>query len=134
MYCNNCGTKINNDNKFCTNCGINLKPIKAKEDSTLKIASIILGGIGIFANLTIIFSLIGFVISLIGLILGIIATKKEKNIIGIVLNSVAIFLSITMVSIFILILRFAFETPEEFVEETIPNQYYEKFDDVLDTY
>ncbi|MBQ2872836.1 MAG: zinc ribbon domain-containing protein [Bacilli bacterium] len=130
MYCSNCGEK-NNNNKFCTNCGINLKPIKTKEDSGLKIASIILGGLGIFANLTIIFSFFGFVVSLIGLILGIITIKKEKNIIGIVLNSVSLFLSIIMISIFIIIFRSIFRTPEEFVEEF---QHYEKFDNVLDTY
>lgn len=134
MYCSNCGIKVNNNNKFCTNCGINLKTIKVKEESGIKLASIILGSIGIFTNLTIIFSFFGFIISLIGLILGIVATKKEKNAIGIILNSVGLFLSITIISIFILIFRFAFETPEEFIEETHSNNYYEKFNDVLDTY
>ena len=133
MYCSNCGQK-NNNNKFCTNCGINLKPTKVKEESGMKIASIILGGLGIFANLTIIFSFFGFIISLIGLILGIITTKKEKNIVGIVLNSVALFISIILISIFIIIFSTIFKTPEEFIEEIHHNQYYEKFDDVLDTY
>jgi hypothetical protein len=133
MYCSNCGQK-NDNNKFCTNCGINLKPAKIKEDSEMKIASIILGGLGIFANLTIVFSFFGSIISLIGLILGIITTKKEKNTIGIILNSVSLFISIIMISIFVIIFRSVFKTPEEFIEGINHNHYYEKFDDVLDTY
>lgn len=131
MYCGNCGIKIDNSNNFCTNCGISLKQSKVKEDSGMKVASIILGGLGIFSNLTIIFSFVGFVISLIGLILGIIVTKKEKNVIGIVLNAFSLSLSIIIISIFIIVLRFTFKTPKEFVGEI---QYYEKFDDVLHTY
>lgn len=33
MYCRNCGIEINEDSKFCGNCGYKLKDIENKEDN-----------------------------------------------------------------------------------------------------
>lgn len=96
VYCSNCGTK-NMRNNFCTNCGNKLGVVNVDKKSTdngLKTASIVLGIIGIVGSLTLIFTFVGMLISIIGLILGIAATKKGKNVAGIVLNSVGMVLSI----------------------------------------
>ena len=83
MYCNKCGTQINENAKFCPNCGHNLtewqnpksapnveiriEPIK-KRKSTYLILSIVFAAIGIipllnflFLPLAVIFAIIGFV-------------------------------------------------------------------------
>ena len=137
MYCINCGNR-NDGNNFCVNCGMNLKIKKTKEDSGLKIFSIILGALGIGVSLTFIFSFIGFILSLIGLILAIIAKKKEKNIIGIILNSVGLILSILIIIFWILIFRFAFSISDRDIDRYDDNYYnngyYEKFNDIIDIY
>ena len=100
MYCSNCGKK-NEGNNYCTNCGNklnnednNTNQIVVKKDCNgLKTASIVLGILGIVGSLLIIFSPISFTFSLVGLILGIIANKKIRNISGIVLSSIGLFLS-----------------------------------------
>jgi len=103
MFCENCGNKLADNALFCPECGtkIEKKNIDSKMVNTnnnsniksgLKTASIVLGVLGIVGGLTVIFSIPGFIMSLIGLILGICATKKVKNILGIVLSSVGLFI------------------------------------------
>ena len=95
-FCSNCGSK-NMGNNFCTNCGNKLGVVNVNKNSSsngLKTASIVLGIIGIVGSLTFVSTFIGMVVSIVGLILGIVATKKGKNVAGIVLNSVGMVLSI----------------------------------------
>ena len=93
MYCSNCGTK-NKDNKFCVNCGNKLDLVIEnnvnKDNNGMKNASIILGVLGIISSMMIVFSPIGLILSIVGLILAICATKKIKNVLGIVLNALSI--------------------------------------------
>ena len=110
MHCTNCGNKLDSKSTFCPECGVKVenKEINISYNSTnktnnnngLKTASIVLGIVGIV--LGIFLSVLGFIVSLIGLILGLCALKKGKNIIGIVLNSVAIVISI-IVSVLVII-------------------------------
>lgn len=150
MYCSNCGTK-NEGNKFCVKCGNKLNVVSSnntndnvsvkKETSGLKTASIILGILGIVGALVVIFAPVSLILTIIGLILGIVATKKVKNVSGIVLNSVGLFLSIIMLGLFILVIMFA-------TEEYDNNNYYDDsyygsdsefniddyFNDIMDEY
>ena len=106
FFCENCGNKIDNNNNFCVNCGNKINRVnnnsinfKNEESNGLKIASIVLGSISIVGC---IFFPISIILSIIGLILGIIATKKGKNMLGIILNVIGLLLS--MLIIFIIVL------------------------------
>lgn len=146
MYCSNCGKKIDSGNTFCTGCGFKLgnignmnNRVKSQEEvSGLKIASIILGVLGIIGSLTWIFSPISIIIALVGLILGIVATKKVKNAVGIILSSVGLGLSLIMILLLVLVFRSTFDIISGYEEESYYddyyNNYYEKFKDVIDKY
>ena len=127
MYCSNCGSK-NYGNIYCTNCGNKLdnvnNKIKQNEENGLRITSIVLGVLGLFSCLNFVF---GFIFSLVGLILGIYATKKGKNTLGIVLNSIGLFLSIIIFCLFIFLLRWVSEYDDNYNEDYYYNDYYEKF-------
>ena len=84
MVCSKCNKKLDKNEKFCIYCGTKVENIKKEEikndivvqENGLRIASIVLGSIGIVGTLLIIFSPISLILSLVGLILGIVATKK----------------------------------------------------------
>ena len=89
MYCNNCGTENGENTKFCTKCGQELK----KKGEGLGTASMVLGIISLV--LCLIINLGTLPLSVTGLILGIVnKAKKGKKISGIILNGIAIVLSI----------------------------------------
>ena len=106
MYCCNCGEKSNGEN-YCFNCGNKLNSVITNNNVSngnsdgLRTASIVLGIIGIIGNVLIVFFPITFILSLIGLILGINANKKERNVLGIVLNSIGLFLSTCIIAFFV---------------------------------
>lgn len=136
MYCSNCGTK-NEGNKYCTKCGLLLDNsnvlVKKEEKNGLKITSIVFGVIGILGSITVFFSPLSLIISLIGLILGVVATKKVKNVLGIVLNTIGLFLSIIilfLVGLFILL--FATDDYGYSDENDYYDRYYDRFDDYFD--
>lgn len=145
MYCSNCGTK-NDGNNYCVKCGNKLvinnsnnnKDIK-EEGNGLKTSSIILGILGIIGSVLIIFSPISFVFSLIGLILGIVATKKVRNVSGIVLNSIGLFLSLIILGIIGLIFNFVIDNRYDEIDRDWDNHafdkgYYEKFKNIIEEY
>ena len=119
MYCTNCGNKLNNNDKFCVNCGekrtiveninINNNNVNKNNNSGLKIASIILGSVSIIGSILFIFAPFCLILSIIGLILGICALRKEKNVSGILLNSIGFVLSIIITIFIILAFIFMFE-------------------------
>lgn len=102
MYCINCGGKIEdiNDN-YCSSCGYRLDRnykdemnIREGNDGNKNNISIIFGTFSIVGSFLIIFAPFCFIVSLIGLILGFILLKKEKNILGILLNFIGLVMSI----------------------------------------
>ena len=99
MYCNNCGTEIKENEKFCSNCGqkSGVKKLEQKESQNegLGIASMVIGIISIILSL--ILNILIIIIPIIGLILGIInKAKGGKKISGIILNIISIVLSIVL--------------------------------------
>lgn len=114
MYCVNCGNKLENNAKFCTNCGtgVNKEELKVEEvnnniqsDSSSGTASLVLG----------IISLILFCIPIIGLVLGIISmvlggnSKKGNNkSVGFVLGMAGTILNVVFSLFIILMFIFAF--------------------------
>ena len=132
MYCSNCGNKIVEGNSFCTKCGIRVvggrKSIVKDEKNGLKTASLVLGIMGIVGSLTLILSPLAFVISLVGIILGVIAKKSIKNVEGILISSIGLFLSSLMFVISMLVIYFVIE-PDNFDIENEENSYKEEFYD-----
>lgn len=131
MYCEKCGSKLANNALFCNECGAkvekkdnDIKPVnknnKSNNKNGLKTASIVLGILGIVGGITILFSIPGFILSVIGLILGICATKKGKNILGIVLNSVGLFISIVATILSVFVFKYAFDYLKINIDEYIP--------------
>lgn len=135
MYCSNCGNKLNSNDKFCSNCGNSInKKEKLVEDtkesenkaSGLKIASIVLGSIAILGNLVIIGTPLSIFLAISGLIIAIISCcKKEKNIIGIVLNGISLLLSILFISFIIKIVKFIPSTIDK--GSNMLDKYTEKY-------
>lgn len=110
MKCKSCGNEINKNSKFCSECGEKIEEIEevsgeletenkepVKKDGN-RTASIVIGIIALVGDVLIIFFPVSFVLSIIGLILAIIACKEVKNVAGIVLNSIALVLSILLIS------------------------------------
>lgn len=153
MYCQNCGKKIDEHSKFCTNCGVKLTNTISNVDSNvnnpstnsngMKVVSIVLGSLGIFGSLLVIFAPIGLILSIIGLILGICALRKGSNLPGILLSSIGLVLSLA-ISVIMMIFIFAivdetsnhkYDWVEEFNENFDFDDYYgEKFKDIIDQY
>ena len=132
MYCSNCGNKIVEGNSFCTKCGVKIvggrnNTVK-KEKNGLKTASLVLGILGIVISLTLVLSPLAFVISLVGIILGVIAKKSIKNVEGILISSIGLFLSSLMFVISMLVIYFVIE-PDNFDIENEENSYKEEFYD-----
>ena len=122
MYCPKCGKKVNEKDVFCKYCGENIDAEKeevkevevtevvketkpAEEKNSLRTASIVLGIIALVGNLFIIFSFISVILAFIGIILAICATKKGRNVAGIVLNTISLVLSILMIIMMINLFR-----------------------------
>ena len=123
MFCPKCGKKIKEEDVFCKYCGTRIdeekqevveatevitktsEPEVKEEKNSLRTASIVLGIIALVGNLFIIFSFISILLAVIGLILAICATKKGRNVAGIVLNSISIVLSILLISFMIRVVR-----------------------------
>ena len=138
FFCENCGNKIDNNNNFCVNCGNKINRVnnnslnvKNEESNWLKSASIVLGSISIVGCITLIFFPISIILSIIGLILGIIATKKGKNMLGIILNVIGLLLSILI--IFIIVLFMGTFRNDEYEEDFYRDSYdYRNFMNIID--
>ena len=97
MKCSKCGESVKDGDMFCHHCGNQVRgTTEKKPDITFAIISVVLGG------LSFLFGALFFPISIIGLILGI--CQKEKTplkTVGIVLNSIGLFISIIAFTLFI---------------------------------
>ena len=145
MYCNNCGGSINGFEKYCPNCGklisntfLEDKSIN-KSTENARTASIVLGGLSLGGIFLVIFAPVSLILSIIGLILGIKSNKYYKNTIGIVLNSIGLFLSFILTGIFALMIYFVVDeinngqddyrkVIDRYIEEQMgENDYSERF-------
>ena len=119
MYCSNCGTKIEEGNTFCTNCGQNIdgtppqEPIQNNNPQTgnnpsqnspvqgTAVASLIIGVIAV--TLSFIISLFVLPLSIMGFVLGISCKQKSgAKTAGIILNSVSVLIGIIVLIIYVL--------------------------------
>ncbi len=139
MYCPKCGKKVSEDDLFCKYCGSKIEKneeVKAEvivennnkseeNKNGLRTASIVLGILALVGNLFIVFSFLSVFLSVIGLILALCATKKGKNVAGIVLNSISIVLSILLI---IMVIRFVKMIPKMIQEKLNQgNEIIEKY-------
>lgn len=104
MYCFRCGNKINSSDIYCSHCGIK---IENEEDNVIvsnefdkvngaKNISLVFGIIAIIASFLVIFSPFGLILSIIGLIYGLKVRKRTGNVLGVILNSLALFISLIL--------------------------------------
>ena len=117
-YCSKCGEENNFEARFCKSCGNSFDEIINEVDNnkeSLGTASIIIGIIAlVFALLCFILFPIFLTIplALVGLVLGIInKVKKGKKFAGIILNAVAIFVSIIFFILGFMIFAIQITTP-----------------------
>ena len=89
MKCDKCGKSIKETDRYCQSCGNPL--IKNRNDNSLAIVSVVMGGISIL------FGTIIFPIAIIGLILGICQKGKSSlKTVGIVLNVIGLVFAILL--------------------------------------
>lgn len=98
MYCINCGKKMNDNQRFCTNCGT--ENIKNSNKQEKKNNSNVLAIIGLITAL--LFSgIIGLILSIAGLFESKkLETGKTLSIVGIVISSIKILLTIIIIIFF----------------------------------
>ena len=111
MYCSNCASKLTGSEKYCPNCGNkindNIKKQEYHSTEGIRTASIILGIIAAGGLSMLLFAPISLILSIIGLILAIKSSHNSKNLAGIIINSISLFISliitlfITFVAIFL---------------------------------
>ena len=120
-YCPKCGEENNAEAKFCKSCGTNFEGESAvnntntvnnsNQNEGLGTASLVMGIIALVLSFTcfVIFPLfIVIPLALTGLILGIVnKVKNGKKFAGIILNAVAIFVSIIMTVLFVFVVGVA---------------------------
>lgn len=122
-YCPKCGEENNNEAKFCKSCGKSLDEVINQANNnqinnnkeSLGTASIVLGIIALIFALfcfTLFPIFLTIPLSLVGLILGIVnKVKKGKKFAGIILNGVAIFVSILFFIIGLIVFATSISTP-----------------------
>lgn len=110
-YCEECGQKVENNDKYCPKCGKNLVVVKTNKGGndnkeTLGTVSMVFGIISLV--LSFIINLLIFPLALSGFIMGI-ANKAQngKKISGIILNALAMFVAIVVFVTCILIVVFS---------------------------
>ena len=121
MNCKNCGYFCN-DSKYCSNCGAelinetvtpndntnnnynqnNVAYTQPKKSDGLWIASLVIGIISLL--LSFVLTILIIPLAIIGLVLGIASKKKGNKVVGIVLNSLAIIVSVVVLFIAIFVL------------------------------
>ena len=111
MYCSSCGTKIKSEENFCTNCGKEVvKPEvvdieEKKSTENFRITSIVLGGLSLGSSFFFLLSPLSLILGIIGLVFAIKSHKNSNNTVGIVLNSIGVFISFIVITIFALMIN-----------------------------
>lgn len=136
MYCTSCGSRIGADSNFCSECGSkleygytgsidnNVNTVVKSDSCGMKIASIVLGILGIIGTFFVFLSPVSLILTIVGLIFGIISMKTCNNVVGIVLNSIGLFLSVIIIS-FLAFLVIAFVTDNSDYEDYYGADAYE---------
>ncbi len=115
MYCDRCGNRLMESEKYCPNCGNeiqdNVKDVLVNNDNNkstggIRNASIILGGLSFAGEIFWMFAPVSLILSIIGLTLAIKSNKTNNNKVGIILNAVGLFLSLVTTCIIVIILYF----------------------------
>ena len=125
MQCNNCHNNLVGTELYCPQCGTKVSSgitvDGSKSTESIRSASIILGVISIFCLFVGILSPIAIILSIIGLVLAIKSNKNVKNVPGIIINSVTLFVSIIVTIFFILVIIFSINIVEDHWSEIVPN-------------
>ena len=129
MYCTKCGKKLKEDANYCTNCGqsVNRNINTNNNTSTNTInskpnfltISLILGIISIFS--IIIFNIFTIPIAITGLIFGLKSSKKLNP--GVILNAIAIIITIILITFLVLLIVNIPNYIEEENDNIITNPY-----------
>lgn len=134
-FCHKCGSRLEGDSNFCTNCGSisfdfgkntqkNMEYSNDKENNALKIASLVIGIVSIV--LSFFFSFFVIPAAIVGLVLGIVYSSRAKKFcIGIVLNILGVILPI----LFIILLIFVFNSIEFEIEDLWENENNSHYED-----
>lgn len=140
MYCPKCGEKNEEGVKYCSKCGASLtQETEIKNNNNkegLATGSLVIGIISLILSLTCIFIIPIFIViplALIGLILGIVnKAKKGKKFAGIVLNIIAIVLSIFIFIMTIIIIGIVADSASKNIDKEklkkSLNQFYNELD------
>ena len=107
-FCDNCGQKLKTEDQYCPNCGqkIGARVVIRENKEGLGTASMVIGIISLV--LAFIISVGVFPLAIVGLILGIVnKADKGKKVSGIILNIIAILLSIMIFIAFLVVLMIA---------------------------
>lgn len=134
MYCTNCGKKLREKANYCTNCGKKVNANNNKSTNIInhktnfKLISLILGIISILSIL--VFNIFAIPIAIAGIIFGLKSSKKIN--LGIILNIIALVLSIILITLFAL---FIINIPSYLEEKSsnIVTQPYQDNDKELNT-
>ena len=125
MACKNCNYSLKGDEKYCPSCGCrteNNEALTIDNDhvstENFRLASVILGILSLGGVCFLVFAPISLILSVLGLIFAIKSNKHYKNIVGIILNSISLFLACIITIIFALILSFTVD-----VIENVANEY-----------
>lgn len=132
MFCTVCGCRREVE-QVNTNYNDNIGNVKSKESGT-KSASIVLGIISLVCSILAIFAPFGLIMSIIGLILAFCSLKHGSNLAGILLNSIALVLSLIISIVMILIFAFAIESAGYGDYDSYDDEYYDRYDDYYDNY
>lgn len=135
MFCRNCGNDVTGKN-YCPNCGTkcysvnNVNTYNANNDGEgILVGSVIIGFVSIFLIFCI--SFLAIPIAIVGLIFGIIAYKRCKRIVGIVINGISILLNILFTLIVVIFVGIFVGSFIDFFSE-FDNDYYDS-ETVVDT-
>ena len=137
MYCHNCSNRLIGSEKYCPNCGAAViksfdsnKVIDVEDNEEVMVstensrsASVALGIISLVGVTLGIFAPISLILSIVGLILAIKSNRNVKNTVGIVLNSVSLFLSFVITSFIALIICFLVGIIDELPDEINITEY-----------
>ncbi len=130
MYCTNCGSKLEKNEKYCTKCGepcekekeiINQKNPTNNNDNI----PIILGIVACILFWIPVFSI---PLAIISIVLGIAQRKETHSSIGIILGIISIILTCMMVAAIIMLMSFATKNADKFIDD------FQKDDNIFDDY
>lgn len=129
MYCNSCGSLLENNSNFCSECGKPINLINNKKNEKIEKASVIIGTISII--LVFIFQILTMPLSLVGIILGFKSLSKNNKKTGLILNCISFVLAIPIFFLYFYILNPANNIIGTWNCKPFNNGYFEDMEYVL---